>query len=89
MAMEKCNICKNEFLTECDPYVLIPLNSGVEMNCGCWFERKSEKKLYPKLLSLCEYLTRHKLLNQNQLSVILEIRPEELKQLQKKWGVYL
>jgi hypothetical protein len=36
--IKTCNKCGKEFLTEADPYVVIPGTDG--LNCGCYFEAK-------------------------------------------------
>ena len=45
MAMEICKKCNKEFLTECDPYAIIPTNNGYDLNCGCVFVETQEKQL--------------------------------------------
>ena len=35
--MKTCKKCGKEFLTEADPYAVIPAYDGVEYNCGCYF----------------------------------------------------
>lgn len=55
--------CGEKFLTEADPYVVLPKPSGVELNCGCYFikypkgmveseEQKEVKELIDKILNL-------------------------------------
>lgn len=36
--LEKCNKCGKEFLTEADPYVVLPFGKPYELNCGCFFK---------------------------------------------------
>lgn len=31
--------CGKEFLTEADPYIVLPKPSGTELNCGCYLKR--------------------------------------------------
>jgi len=38
--MKTCKKCGKEFLTEADPYAVIPTHEGVEYNCGCYFVNK-------------------------------------------------
>ena len=33
-----CDFCETEFLTEADPYIVIPTKDGVELSCGCQYE---------------------------------------------------
>ena len=40
--LEKCNKCGKEFLTEADPYVVIPWEG--ELNCGCFFKKQNDTK---------------------------------------------
>lgn len=42
--MQTCE-CKREFLTEADPYALIPTHKGLLINCGCYFIKELQEKL--------------------------------------------
>ena len=46
-----CKDCGKEFLSEGDPYVVLPKPSGVDYNCGCYFEKRVVDELYHKLMS--------------------------------------
>ena len=45
--------CGREFLTEADPYVVIPFGRGTILNCGCFFkENKKEVKQFVEVKRL-------------------------------------
>ena len=52
--------CGKEFLTEADPYVIIPSSKGYETNCGCYFtaENESAKLMCAQLTTELEKLER-------------------------------
>ena len=39
--------CGREFITEADPYAVIPTKKGITFNCGCYFkENKKEVRQF-------------------------------------------
>jgi len=33
-----CDFCNADFLTEADPYIVVPTKDGVKLSCGCQYE---------------------------------------------------
>ena len=53
MSLEVCT-CGKEFLTEADPYLIIP-SENYKLNCGCYYNSKRENLLEKLTIDVYKY----------------------------------
>jgi hypothetical protein len=47
--LKTCEMCSNDFITEADPYVVIPRPSGVKYYCSCMIVQGNEQSTIDRL----------------------------------------